>query len=264
MGDPAVYWMWSTTRGQNYRIDADRYRVLTYELSLPGARNVLGGSIARVIWKIAEESGENVSQDIVVNHRAGANVFAKVIADMKTLELETDPGGSPSTTGWVNGGGSNPGINNFRIDPLEFAAATAFAYRRVKLAAFERAGDLGYAINWSFSNPSAVATTLTLVADLDRQGCDGISIATGLNPAPGPSPGARRLASPTVRRATSARRSWPGPPSSTRPTRAGRSCATSATRFRSRGSSPARGPCASEPRTRAAPSPRRRPPRRWW
>ena len=185
VGDPAVYWMWSTTRGQNYRIDADRYRVLTYELSLPGARNVLGGSIARVIWKIAEESGENVSQDIVVNHRAGANVFAKVIADMKTLELETDPGGSPSTTGWVNGGGSNPGINNFRIDPLEFAAATAFAYRRVKLAAFERAGDLGYAINWSFSNPSAVATTLTLVADLDRQGCDGISIATGLNPALG-------------------------------------------------------------------------------
>ena len=33
---------------------------------------------------------------------------------------------------------------------------------------------------------------------------------------------------------------------------------------RSRGSSPAGGPCASEPRTRAAPSPRRRPPRRWW
>jgi hypothetical protein len=181
VGDPAVYWMWSTTRGQNYRIDADRYRVLTYELNLPGARNVLTGSIARVIWKIGEESVENVSQDIVVNHRAGANVFAKVIADMKTLELETDPGGSPSTTGWVNGGGSNPGVNNFRIDPLEFSAATAFAYRRVKLAAFERAGS-GYAINWSFSNPSSVATTLKLVADLDRQGCDGITIATGLNP----------------------------------------------------------------------------------
>ena len=156
--------------------------MLTFELNLPGGRNVNGGSIARVVWKIADETVENVSQDIVVNHRAGANVFAKIVADMKTLELETNPGGSPSTTGWVNGGGSNPGVNNFRIDPHEFSGPTAFAYRRVKLAAFERAGS-AYTINWSFSNPSSVSTTLKLVADLDRQGCDGITIATGLNPA---------------------------------------------------------------------------------
>ena len=84
----------------------------------------------------------------------------------------------------MNGGGSNPGVNNFRIDPHEFSAATAFAYRRVKLAAFERAGAC-YAIGWSFSNPSALSTTLRLVADLDRQGCDGITIATGLDPAAG-------------------------------------------------------------------------------
>jgi hypothetical protein len=184
VGDPALYWMWSTLRGQNYRIDTDRYRVLTFELNLPGARNVLQGSIARVVWKIAEESAENVSQDIVINHRAGASVFAKVIADMETLELETDPGGSPSTTGWADGGGANPGVDNFRIDPHEFAPATAFAFRRVKLAAFERAGA-SYTFSWSFSNPSSLATTLKLVADLDRQGCDGITIATGLNPASG-------------------------------------------------------------------------------
>jgi hypothetical protein len=181
-GDPVLYFLWSTYRGLNYRIDTERYRVLTFELNLPGGRSVNGGSIARVVWKVAEEGAENVSQDIVVNHRAGANVFAKVIADMKTLELETNPGGSPSTTGWVNGGGSNPGVNNFRVDPHEFSGATAFAYRRVKLAAFERAGST-YTINWSFSNPSSVATTLKLVADLDRQGCDGVTIATGLNPA---------------------------------------------------------------------------------
>ena len=182
IGDPAVYWMWSTKRGQNYRIDADRYRVLTFELGLPGARNLAQGSIARVVWKVAEESAENVSQDIVVNHRAGVNVFAKVIADMKTLELESDPGGSPSTTGWVSGGGSKPGIDNFRIDPHEFSAATGFSFRRVKLAAFERAGS-AYTIAWAFANPSGLSTTLDLVADLDRQGCDGITIATGLDPA---------------------------------------------------------------------------------
>ena len=182
VGDPVVYWMHWTGRGRKYRIDADRYRVLTFEPSLPGARNVLNGSIARVVWKIADETLENVSQDIVVNHRAGANVFAKIVADMKTLELETVPGGSPSTTGWVNGGGSNPGLDGFRIDPHEFSPATSFAFRRVKLAAFERGGAT-YGIGWTYSNPSAVPATLKLVADLDQSGCDGITIATGLDPA---------------------------------------------------------------------------------
>ena len=182
VGDPILYWLLSAERGWNHRIDADRYRILTYELSLPGARNVLNGSIARVVWKIADETDSNVSQDIVINHRAGADVFARIIADMKTLELETLPGGSPSTSGWVNGGGGNPGINDFRIDPHEFSGPTSFAYRRVKLAAFEKVGS-SYTLGWSFSNPSAVATTLRLVADLDRSGCDGITIATGLDPA---------------------------------------------------------------------------------
>ena len=87
--------VWSTPRGLYYRIDTDRYRVLTFDLNIPGAGNILNGSIARVIWKIADESAENVSQDIVINHRSGANVFAKVIADMKTLQLDTAPGAAP-------------------------------------------------------------------------------------------------------------------------------------------------------------------------
>lgn len=184
VGDPIIYWLLSAERGWNNRIDADRYRILTFDLNLPGARNVLNGSIARVIWKIAEETDANVSQDIVINHREGANVFARVIADMKTLELETEAGGSPSTTGWANGGGGNPGINDFRIDPHEFSTPTSFAFARVKLATFERAGA-SYTVNWSFSNPSSLATTLRLVADLDRAGCDGITIATGLDPSLG-------------------------------------------------------------------------------
>jgi hypothetical protein len=182
VGDPVVYWMHWTGRGRKYRIDTDRYRVLTFEPTLPGPRNVLNGSIARVVWKIGDELVENVSQDIVVNHRAGANVFAKIVADMKTLELETVPGGSPSTSGWINGGGSNPGVDGFRVDPHEFSPATSFAFRRVKLAAFERAGA-SYGIAWTYSNPSAVTATLKLVADLDQAGCDGITIATGLDPA---------------------------------------------------------------------------------
>src|SRR6185436_6908189 len=88
--------------------------------------------------------------------------------DTVRFNNEDDPGGSPDLRGWVNGtsGGASrgmPGIDALRCYPHEFSPATPFFIKRVKLAALEKVGS-SYQIGWTFSNPSAVGTTLTLIA----------------------------------------------------------------------------------------------------
>ncbi len=169
-------------RGATNRIDPDRYRILTLELGVPGARDLVNGSIARVIWRVAGESVENVGADIVVNSKAGSPVVIdKIITDMKTLPLETDPGGSPSTTGWAKGTSANPGIDGFRIDPHEFSDPTDFYIKRVKLAALETMSS-SYQVSWTYT-PAGSAATLSLYYDQTGQGYCGTLIAAGLDPA---------------------------------------------------------------------------------
>ena len=74
------------------------YRIATIEMGLPADRNINGGSIARIVWRQKGEAAETVSEDIIINHRSGANVLDTISVDMKTLPIE--PGaGSPSHTG---------------------------------------------------------------------------------------------------------------------------------------------------------------------
>jgi hypothetical protein len=138
--------------------------------------------MARVIWRVAGETVENVSDDIPVNSKAGSPVVIdKIITDMKTLPLETDPGGSPSTTGWNKGTSANPGIDGFRIDPHEFSSPTDFYIKRVKLAALETMSS-SYQVSWAYT-PAGSATTLSLYYDQTGQGFSGTLIAAGLDPA---------------------------------------------------------------------------------
>ena len=181
VGDPRVWLLFGSGRGATHHIDPDRYRVLTLELGMPVARDLVNGSIARVIWRVAGETLENVSDDISVDSKSGSPVVIdRIITDMKTLPLESDAGGSPSTTGWNKGSSGNPGIESFRIDPHEFSNPTEFYIKRVKLAAFERA-SASYQIGWQY-NSSGSATTLSLYYDLTGLGFAGTLIASGLNP----------------------------------------------------------------------------------
>ena len=184
VGDPSLYLLGPNSRGLNYRIDPDRYRILTAEIGTTGARDLVNGSVARIIWRVAGETLENVSGDVVVDHKSGSNVLQRISADMKTLPLETDPGGSPSLTGWNPGFSLNPGLDEFRLDPHEFASPRDFFVRRVKLAAREKT-NAGYQIQWQYSNPVGTATTLSLFYDETGSGYAGSPIVSGLDPTVG-------------------------------------------------------------------------------
>jgi len=189
IGDPQMYLLNFGIRGATSKIDANKYHILTIEAGIPNmARDINGGSIMRMLWQVEGERSldgqqhprENVSSDIVFNSRAGANVVAKVTADMKALQIETDPGASPSTTGWVGR------IESFRFDPHEFSADTPFYVKRVRLAANEQTSGT-YLIQWAYNDPFlSTAPSLTLSYDTDTNPGSGlVTIASGLNPAAG-------------------------------------------------------------------------------
>lgn len=184
-----------TGRGVAKKIDANRYRILTIDMGLPGPRDINGGSIARVVWKTTTETAENVSQDIIINHRAGVNILDRINVDMKKLLLETDAssGGGPGSHGTA---GWNGQIENFRFDPHEFTPVTEFWVNKIKLAAFETVGSTNsYVIKWAaediFDSGNATGARVsafyeTLTAAGDPSGtrtaistCASITASTG-------------------------------------------------------------------------------------
>ncbi|HUQ70663.1 MAG TPA: hypothetical protein VM165_14130, partial [Planctomycetaceae bacterium] len=190
-GDAYFYTLFfaGTGRGVTTKIDADRYRVLTVEAGLPGPRDINNGSIARVVWKSTAESAENVSQDILINHRTGANILDTISVDMKHLLRETGPG--LGVSGWTGQ------IENFRFDPHEFTPITDFWVRRIKLAAFETIGSTNtYTIRWSAADTFDTSNTTGLKVSAAYQaeaagtglpsgtitnilGCQNITASTG-------------------------------------------------------------------------------------
>ena len=115
MGDPIVELLENNRRGRVKQIDADRYRLLTVEFGLPTkARDVACGSIARIVWRAKGDLGNgSVSDDIILNSRAGTNLLDKITVDLKTVLVEQ--GSGAGGTNWVNGPGG--GIDIFRFDP---------------------------------------------------------------------------------------------------------------------------------------------------
>lgn len=184
--DPQLYPLWFNSspapgRGQTKKIDSNKYHILTIEAGVPNrARDIANGSVARVFWQVQGERGaggtpkENVSGDILFNHRGGYNVLTKITADMKTLALETDPGSSPSTTGWKGN------IESFRFDTFELFN-TAYYVKRIKLAAKEQTTGI-YTIRWSYSDANQAGRSLTLSYDTDTNPASGlVTIRSGLD-----------------------------------------------------------------------------------
>ncbi|HEY6390479.1 MAG TPA: hypothetical protein VIX89_04325 [Bryobacteraceae bacterium] len=177
--DPEVFPLYSTIRGATKRIDTNRYRILTLKWGLAGkGRDIAAGSVGRIVWKLSTESVENVSDDLILNHLPDANVIQTISADMKTLQLETDPGGSPSHSGWTGL------LDSFRIKPDEFSTAVNFYVQSIKLTAFEQA-DASYTIRWNYSNLGAAAPTLQFFWDATGAGFNGTQIVAGLTPTAG-------------------------------------------------------------------------------
>jgi hypothetical protein len=182
VGDPQVYVL-STRAVNGARIDPTRYRILTAEFGLPGkARAVATGSIARIVWRVAGEPQESVSDDIVVDSRAGVNVMDKVSLDMADRTVLPIVQGSP--IGWVPGTSATPGIDRFRFKPDEFSDPTDFFVKRIKLAALEKVNSGStYTIAWTVTKPGMV----TLYTDNDRNPFNGGltfigSVATSAGP----------------------------------------------------------------------------------
>ncbi len=180
--DPVVELLWAGGRGRTRRIDTSRYRILSAEIGISGARNINEGSIARIIWKRAGESLANVSEDIVINHRSGVNTLDTIVVDMADrtmLPLETDPNGSPSRSGWTGL------VDDFRIDPHEFADGRAFWLGRVRLSAFEHASK-SYTLKWRLEGVTDPSVGVSLYYDSNRTGFDGTLIASNLPPSTEP------------------------------------------------------------------------------
>lgn len=171
VGDPWLGLLWMGTRGRINRIDPDKYRIFTVEFGVPNkARDIAQGSIARIVWRVAGEPLMTVSDDIIFNSRAGANVMNKIVVDMADrAALPIEPGSS--TAGWVPGTSANPGLDVFRFDPHEYSPATAFFVRRAKLAALERlAPSATYQVTFVKSEPGATAS---VYYDSDRNPGNG-------------------------------------------------------------------------------------------
>ncbi len=128
--DPQSYLIRSDKRGLHTRIDASRYRLVTFDMGVNHERDILNGSIARLVWHIAGETwnttgppsivadAENVSEDFVLRHmkvdatknqdsfstRYTLDRIQVDLADRVKVPHETDPGAatSPSRTGWQN------------------------------------------------------------------------------------------------------------------------------------------------------------------
>jgi hypothetical protein len=180
VGDPYVDPLFVNGRGFNSKIDTNRYRILTFEFGIPDKpRDILNGSIARIVWRVNGEAGENVSDDIIFSSRSGANVLNKVIVDMADRNVLPLEPGSPS--GWNNGSTSKPGLDIFRVDPHEFDNPTDFFIKRIKLAALEKT-SASYTIRWTFSEPSG---SVNLYWDNDASGFDGTLIQPNINAAAG-------------------------------------------------------------------------------
>jgi hypothetical protein len=154
------------------RIDPVRYRILTVEYGLHNMpRWVSQGSVARIAWRVVGNT-DSVSDDIIVNSRAGANVLQKLILDM--ADRTVLPIEQGSTIGWVPGSSSTPGIDRFRFDVHEFPSGVPFFIRRVKLASLERvAPGTTYTIRWTASESSG---TVTLYYDTDKNPASGLTL----------------------------------------------------------------------------------------
>ncbi|MCX7973231.1 MAG: hypothetical protein N3B16_01845, partial [Candidatus Aminicenantes bacterium] len=172
-GDPTVYFLfpWFNKRGTWASIDSNKYHNLVFKMSILKTYSYNDGSIARVIWKLKNESGENVSKDIVIRHFGDRWLMEKIVCDLKTIPLE-EGAGSPSHSGWTGQ------IDAFRIDPHEFPDPTPFVFDEIRLTA-DWSADSSFEIEFKVDDADS-NLYISLYYDNDNSGYDGLPIALNI------------------------------------------------------------------------------------
>lgn len=163
--DPAVFFLFENLVSP---IDANRFRNLTFRMSVTGARNIGSGSVARIFWQsTAAGTGVQTSDDIIVN--SGWNRYA-----FDLPAIVKDPG-DPNNNGTPWSGT----MKYFRIDPHEFTTQREFFVDNVKIAADDESNGK-FAIVWNATDPDDNAT-IQFFRDTDAAGFDGTAIVSGIS-----------------------------------------------------------------------------------
>ena len=147
-------------------IDTQKYRMLSFTMSLSGERDIGTGSIARVFWGNEQSNLLNTSEDIIVQE--GLNTYE--IGDMRNLRIEGGPAnqwqGAPVY---------------FRIDPHEFPTVKNIRIDDITLAPLDTA-DPSFDITWLDFDPDDDAV-IELFVDEDQFPDNGneVRIANGIS-----------------------------------------------------------------------------------
>jgi len=145
-------------------INTLKYRMLTYTLSVSGARDIGQGSVARVFWGQAQ--GQlTTSEDIIVQE--GLNTYE--LGDMRNMRIEGGPANQ-----WLGS------LVVFRIDPTEFSTTKNIRIDNVTLAPFD-AAEPTFDVTWVDSDADDNAS-IQLFADTDKIPGNGneVLIANGI------------------------------------------------------------------------------------
>lgn len=146
-------------------IDTLKYRMMSFTLSVGGARDIGKGSVARLFWGDSPGTAKT-SEDIIVQE--GLNTYE--LGDMHDLRVEGGPAnqwqGSPTY---------------FRIDPHEFSTPKNIRLDDVTLAPFDTAAPT-FNVTWLDSDSDDNAS-IELYADSDRIPGNGneVLIASGVS-----------------------------------------------------------------------------------
>lgn len=146
-------------------IDALKYRMLTFTMSVSGERDIGTGSIARFLWGNEQNASLNTSEDIIVQE--GLNTYE--MGDMRNMRIE--------------GGPANQWLGTplyFRFDPHEFPTAKNIRINDITLAPLDTA-DPSFNITWLDSDPDDNAV-IELFADEDQVpgNLNEVRIASGI------------------------------------------------------------------------------------
>lgn len=162
--DPAVFYLFENTMNP---IDANRFRNLSFRMSVTGARDIGLGSVARILWQTTTGGSQvQTSEDIIVN--AGWNRY---VFDLPAMLK--DPG-VPANDG-IPWGGT---MKYFRIDPHEFPTVREFFIDNVKIAADDESNGR-FAITWAATDPDDNAS-IQFFYDTDNVGFNGTAIVSGI------------------------------------------------------------------------------------
>ncbi|MBD3414366.1 MAG: hypothetical protein GF421_08055 [Candidatus Aminicenantes bacterium] len=172
VGDPNVFFLHFLYRGDSCPIDTSRYHNLVFKMGIHGTQSVSEGSIARVMWRLNDETVENVSEDIVIRHLGDRWVMNKIVFDLNDIPLEQGSG-SPSQSGWTGQ------ADSFRIDPHEFTSSRAFFFDEVRITS-DWSADNSFEIEWDLSDEDG-SSNVSLYYDTDQTGFDGTLIASDLS-----------------------------------------------------------------------------------